>query len=66
MIQIRFSCGHQQPHDNNLTDTMPACMICGDQHVARVKAPRPNFVGHACGPCAEYKALPAIAVTFDK
>lgn len=60
LITVYFACGHTRESDG---DAAPTC-ACGETRIARVEAPAPTFVGHARGPCAEYRDLPAQAVTL--
>lgn len=60
MITVEFACGHRRDVDGDSTRTC----LCGETRIARVDAPAPRFVGHARGPCADYKDLPAQAVTL--
>lgn len=61
-ILITFDCGHTQEFTGN--ETTPTCRTCPTARVAGVDAPMPSFRGHVRGPHAEFKDLPAEAVTF--
>lgn len=61
-ILITFDCGHSQYLTG--TETSLICHTCGSPAPVRIEAPPPSFVGHARGPHAEYKDLPAQAVTL--
>ena len=60
-ITIDFACGHQTEVNG---EARPTC-VCGETRIVRVDAPAPRFVGHARGPCAEYRDLPAEAVSLN-
>ncbi len=60
VITLYFACGHARETDG---DGAATC-ACGETRIVRVDAPAPRFVGHARGPCAEYRDLPAQAVTL--
>ena len=64
MVDLIFRCGHQQQVDVDRVKN-PRCLECGESRIARtVNVGRPTFVGCVRGPCAETKALPAIAVSL--
>lgn len=61
LIRLDFACGHEVEVDG---EAQPTC-ACGETRIVRVHAPAPRFVGHARGPCADYRDLPAQAVTLN-
>lgn len=62
-VLVTFKCGHHATTDQT-GGSAPTCEICGERQVARVKAPQPVFRGVGSGPCVEFVALPAKAVTL--
>lgn len=63
MITVTFQCGHTKQAGGGETEL--ACG-CGETRITSVDAPAPRFTGCARGPHAEYKDLPAKAVTFGE
>lgn len=60
-IDLTFVCGHTAKALTG-NETTPSCPECGERVISRVNAPPPVFSGHARGPHAQYKDLPAKAV----
>lgn len=63
MISVTFECGHTKTA--NGSEAQLQCQ-CGETRVAAVMAPSPRFSGCVTGPHAEFKDLPAKAVTFGE
>lgn len=63
MITVTFVCGHKK--QANGSEDQLVCS-CGEQKIANVDAPAPQFRGHVRGPHAEFTELPAKAVSFGE
>ena len=63
MIQVQFLCGHTLTATG--TEEGLRCG-CGETRIDHVHARAPRFVGHALGPCAEFKNLAAEAVPLTR
>ncbi len=64
-LLLTFRCGHHATIEQS-GGAAPVCEVCGERQVARVQAPRPVFRGVGSGPCCEFVALPAVAVTLTE
>jgi hypothetical protein len=63
-VTATMACGHQITlADGSIA---PQCPTCGEVRVSRVKAPAPRFRGMVLGPCAEFEALPAKAISLKE
>jgi hypothetical protein len=64
MITATMACGHQIRLEDG--STAPTCAQCRETRVAHVKARAPRFRGTVLGPCAEFEALPAKAISLKE
>jgi hypothetical protein len=63
MITARFACGHTVQLSGD--EQHPRCG-CGNDRLTLVKTKAPKFHGFALGPCAQFEALPAKAVSLKE